>query len=437
MYRYTSGDGQGTSRSSAPSEPNARPKGVTTASRGPSAPAGGQEPIETFSRDSSTILGYSALLCFTFWNYAYGPALTLLRAEMQFSYTMLGVYTAIWSVGAVLTGVSFLFVTRWLSRAALLWCSALLASGGAALFMFGSGVGPTLTGAGILGLGGTMLLTVIQAVLSDRHGALRERALTEANIGAAACAVLAPLTLGVLVAGGVDWRAAFALPAIALAALYLRYRRRPLPDAPTPRATQQPERRRRHERLPLAGSLFASLVATSMAVEFCLVYYGAEGLRAIGLSAPAAATAMSAHYLGLLIGRIGGAIATRRPGRTVALLYASLAITTGGFLLFWLTAMPTVAVLGLLLAGVGIANLYPLALAMALGAAPGQEDQVNARSQMLGGLLVIVAPYLLGSLADRVGLAGAFAVEPILIGLCLLILITGLRARRAAARTAA
>ena len=70
-------------------------------------------------------------------------------------------------------------------------------------------------------------------------------------------------------------------------------------------------------------------------------------------------------------------------------------------------------------------------------AAPGQEDRVNARSQMLGGLLDIVAPYLLGSLADRFGLAGAFAIEPVLLGLCLLMLVAGLRARRATAGTTA
>jgi hypothetical protein len=41
----------------------------------------------------------------------------------------------------------------------------------------------------------------------------------------------------------------------------------------------------------------------------------------------------------------------------------------------------------------------------------------------------MAAPYLLGSLADRHGLATAFALEPVLIGLCLLLLWGGLRVR--------
>jgi hypothetical protein len=48
-------------------------------------------------------------------------------------------------------------------------------------------------------------------------------------------------------------------------------------------------------------------------------------------------------------------------------------------------------------------------------------------------LLVITAPYTLGSLADRLGLTAAFAIEPVLIALCLLLMVAGLRARRATA----
>jgi MFS family permease len=210
------------------------------------------------------VLSYLALSCFAFWNYAYGPALALLRGELHFSYGLLGVYTAPWSVGTVLTGALFPLVARRLSRAALLWGSALLASLGASLFETGPGVRTTLTGAVVLGLGGTMLLAVLQLILSDRHGGRRDRALTEANIGAAACAVLAPLALGALALTPLGWRAGFALPFLGLVLLYLRFRRQALPDV-TEAAT------RRSGRPPLACWLFAGLAAASMGVEFCLV----------------------------------------------------------------------------------------------------------------------------------------------------------------------
>ncbi|WP_167735950.1 MFS transporter [Nocardioides sp. 503] len=380
-----------------------------------------------FVRGAPTVLSYAALLCFAFWVYGYGPALSLLRDELHFSYTTLGVYTAAWSSGTVVTGLLFAPLARRVPRATLLWGSSLLAVAGLALFVLGSGVAATLAGGAVLGVGGTMLLTAIQALLSDTHGEQRDRALVEANIGAAACAVAAPLALGALAAGALGWRAAFALPAVALLALFVRYRRLPLPD-PAPRDTDRPGP------LPPACWLYAGLAAASMAVEFCLAYFGTEELKDTGLTTGAAVLAMSSHYVGLLVGRVAGSVATRRPGRTALLLWASLAATAVGFTLFWLAPTVWVAVVGLFVAGLGIANLYPLAVALSLTAAPGREDQANSRSQLLGGLLVVTAPYLLGTLADRVGLTWAFTVEPALIALCVLLLVAGSRAERAAAR---
>jgi hypothetical protein len=60
----------------------------------------------------------------------------------------------------------------------------------------------------------------------------------------------------------------------------------------------------------------------------------------------------------------------------------------------------------------------------------GSGDTANARTQLLGGVLVITAPYLLGSLADHLGLHAAFTVEPVLIGACALLLVAGLRLGR-------
>jgi fucose permease len=117
----------------------------------------------------------------------------------------------------------------------------------------------------------------------------------------------------------------------------------------------------------------------------------------------------------------------------VPLTLAALALTSAGFLALWLSGQPTLAVSGLLVAGLGVANLYPLTLALALGAAAGQTDRATARVQLLVGLAVIAAPLALGSLADRAGVARAFALVPALIGLAPLLLLAGRRSRRVAA----
>jgi MFS family permease len=383
------------------------------------------EPAAPFRRDPATVLSYAAVAGYAFWLYAFGPALVLLRAELHFSYAVIGIYSALWAGGAAVSGAGFVALTRRLSRAALLWWSAAGAVAGAGLFAAGNSVAVTLTGAGLLGICGTTLLTCTQAILSDQHGDRRDRALTEANAGAAACAVVAPLLLGLLAAAGASWRLAMALPALLLAGLYLRYRRQPLP-APPPAGPAGDS-----ARLPLAVWLLAGLVAAGIAVEFCLVYFGAELLTKTGLRPAAAATAMASFYLGILGGRIAGSWLTRAAGAAVPLLWASLGVTAAGFLLAWLAHTPGPVLTGLFVCGAGVANLYPLSVALTLAVVPARNDLANARIQLVGGLVVTAAPYLLGSVADHLGLHAAFGIELALVGACGLLLLAGLRLSRA------
>jgi MFS family permease len=297
------------------------------------------------------------------------------------------------------------------------------ATAGIALFAATRTVALTMTGAAITGFAGTVLLTCIQAILSDRHGERRDQALAEANVGAAGCAVLAPLLLGLCQATPLGWRTALALPVLLLAGLYLRYRHQPLPPPPAPRPAGH------QARLSRSCWLLAAMVAVGIAIEFCPIYFGTEVLTSTGLRTAQAATAMSGFYLGILLSRIGGAYLIRRARRTVPLLCTSLAVTTAGFGMFWLAGQPAlaIAIAGLTVCGAGLANLYPLSLSLTLTAAPGNGDTANARTQLLGGILVIAAPYLLGSLADHFGLHAAFTIEPVLIGAAALLLIAGLR----------
>jgi MFS family permease len=204
----------------------------------------------------------------------------------------------------------------------------------------------------------------------------------------------------------------------------VRYRRQPLPAPPAGPSAQG------LARLPLSCWLLAGLVAAGVVVEFCVVYFGAELLTATGLRTSQAATAMSAFYLGILVGRAGGVGLTRRAGRTVPLLWASLAVTAAGFLLFWLARRPVPAITGLFVCGLGVASLYPLSAAVVLASAPGNEDAANAATQLVVGVLAVAAPYLLGLLADAFGLHAAFSVELGFVGLSAVLLFTGFGAAR-------
>ncbi len=380
-----------------------------------------QDPADPFRRDRPTWLCYGALSAYAFWLYGFGPALALLQTELRFSYTLVGVYSALWAAGAAGAGAGFAGLARRTGRTSLLWGAALAVSAGTVTFVAADQVVLTMLGALVMGVAGTTIQLLTQSALSDHHGPGREQALVESNIGAGACAVTAPVLLGLLAATPAGWRTGMTLPALALGGLYLAYRREPLPPpAPLPRESAPGH-------LPLACWLLAALTAVGIAVEFCLVYFGAELLTRTGLAAGAAATAMSGFYLGILAGRIAGARLTRHQGRAATLVWASLAVTGCGFCIFWLSGQPIPAVAGLFICGTGVANLFPLSLALTLAAAPGRTDAANARAQILGGIVVIVAPLLLGALADHLGLMLAFGTEPLLAAACCLLLFTGMR----------
>jgi MFS family permease len=378
-----------------------------------------------FRRDGPTPLAYGAVGAFAFWLYAFGPALALLRHELHLTYSVVGLYSALLSAGAVAVGIAYPWVARHVSRPRLLWCSAVAAVGGAAAFVVPGHLVLSLGGAAVLGLGGALIQTVVQSVLSDHHGSRRAQAFVEVNIGAGVCAVVAPLVLGSLQMVGLTWRIAMALPAVGLLGLYLTYRREPMP---APIVASQHDRGA--GRLSPAFWCYGVLIAGGAALEFCVVYFGAELLTEhTGLSVASAATAMALFYAGLFVGRAGGGLITRVSGRSVQLLWASLAAVTLGFVSFWLTGRADVALAGLFVTGAGVANLFPLSLALAMGAAPGRTDRANAKTQLLAGLALVSAPWALGGAADHLGLATAFLIVPLLVILCAVSLYAGLAAQ--------
>jgi MFS family permease len=128
---------------------------------------------------------------------------------------------------------------------------------------------------------------------------------------------------------------------------------------------------------------------------------------------------MAAFFLAMLIGRVIGSRLTRAfPGLLV--LAASLGIALVGFPLFWLVPLPLMRVVGLFIVGLGLANVYPLGVALATEAAPGQADRASARLSIAAGLSALIAPFILGALADHIGIGQAFGIAIPLLVLALL-----------------
>ena len=134
----------------------------------------------------------------------------------------------------------------------------------------------------------------------------------------------------------------------------------------------------------------------------------------VGLGRVLAASSVSVFLGAMLVGRfVGSGLARRVPG--LQLLLGAQVVTGLGFALFWLTRAAPLALAGLFIAGLGVANLYPVTLSLAVGAAPGQPSTATARATLASGVAILTLPMLLGWLADRLSLGAAYGVVGILI----------------------
>jgi MFS family permease len=282
---------------------------------------------------------------------------------------------------------------------------------GALLIALSPVVAGTILGTFIMGLIGTISLMANQSVLADIHGAQRTIALAESNVAATACAVLAPLIVGTLAASGLGWPLALVLTAPWALGLWLIFRQVRFPDVRPAQATAHGP-----TTLPKAFWMLATVLFLVSSVEWCMAYWGAEFLASVvGLAPALAASAMTLFFVAMAGGRlIGSRLAWRFA--SAHLLYAALLIALAGFLLFWLAPGTALSLVGLFVAGLGIANFYPLTVGVATGAVPELIDTATARLAVAGGSALLLAPLVVGAIADLVGMRWGFGiVAPLLI----------------------
>jgi fucose permease len=381
-----------------------------------------------FARDSATWMTYGLVGFFAFMETVLGPIMPFLRRELDLGYAAASLHFSAFALGAVVLGFfGDRLVGRWGRRAAL-WGGAIGVAAGAILLISSPSVWGTVPATFAMGICGALVLITSQAVLSDRHGEYSAVAVTESNVTASACAIVAPLLVGASAASGLGWRAALILPVVALAMLAARFFSRTL-DLP-PNAAKDEAPADRPALSPLYWAYW-TLVALGVASEWCIGYWGADFLAdGTGLTRPAAATSLTAFFAAMLVGRV----ASSRLARTMppaVLLAITLFVAFLGFPLFWLSPGTLLALAGLFLTGLGIGGVYPLGVSAAIAAAPGNTDAAAARLAIGGGGAILVAPFVLGALADRVGIGTAFGiVVPMLLAAISLALIAGRRGRQ-------
>ena len=119
------------------------------------------------------------------------------------------------------------------------------------------------------------------------------------------------------------------------------------------------------------------------------------------------AMAFSALSLGLFIGRMGGDWAKDRFG-SVRIIQIGMGGTAVAIVVMLLISEPIVALAGMVVAGLGLANTVPQ-IFLAAGRIPPKGPSLSAVFTSLT-LAFIAGPPLIGTTADAIGIAGAFTL---------------------------
>jgi fucose permease len=377
-----------------------------------------------FIRYRTTWLAYIMLAYMSYAPSTIGPMMPFLRSELNLSYTLGGFLLSISASGMVLAGLIGDRMARVFGRRAVFWGGAVGASFGAVFLALSRTVMISLPAVFIMGLSAGLVQVMIQAILVDLHGESRTVALTEANIAASLSTCLAPLIVVEFQRLGLGWRSGLYLVVLFLLIIISQFWLSPIPN---PNPINSTNRRVSQDKLPRVFWLFWIIVFLVVSIEWSLMVWGADFLvSVIGLSKINASMTMSGFLGAYVLGRVIGSRLTRfMQGHII--LFISLGVTLVSFPLFWLSRTPLLNLIGLLFAGMGVANLYPLAMSLAIGIDSRQANLASARISFGAGLAIFVAPLSLGNLADRLGIQNAYGIVVLLIGLAIVITYVAMR----------
>lgn len=380
-----------------------------------------QAPAEAGSRSDEIRIGI-ALSAMGFVLAGLGACVAILARDLHEPTDRLALLSSGFAVGLMVVAVVGPRMLRRWAMPTVLALGSVVCAVGTVLIAVAPSYVVAIAGGLFVGLGGALLVLVAPLMLNGPTAASR---LSRVNAVASGTGILAPLAIGTLDSLGPTGRLAMLAAAPPLLLLALLSRR----SKQTPQAEEPPVAvlidsapavglvGKWGRRVVVDVGVGWLRVVLAVAVEFCFVVWAVARLVASGLPTATAALLGSAFPIGMAVGRAIGPI--RLNGWSPVL--PSSVLAAAGTLLVSLFDVPAVVAAGLVVAGLGVAPLYPVTLA-ALVATPGiSSARLAAVGALASGTAILVAPALLAVLARVLDLRTAYLITlPLLAVLFLL-----------------
>jgi MFS family permease len=340
---------------------------------------------------------YAELATVGYVIYGLGAAAPYLRSQLGLSDTEVGLHSTVLATGLVVAGALAASLGRRFGELAVR--GAAIAALGVALPLLAAApaIGATLVAALLLGLGAGTLLGYTNATLGAPGGKTARLQLARANVWALIAALVGPVVVAVGASVGPGWWLGLVPAVLLLGVIALDLRSGPrFPDG-GPGGSG-------HGRLPRTYWQAWVFLVASIAVEFSIVFWGATLVARRTLVPLPEATAIASLFLGgMFAGRLAlslGLGANVDIRRTAAVGLGMAAVGAG---VTWVSTVAVLSGIGLFVAGLGVAILYPLGAAAALAGAPGQLALAGNRLTLASGVAILGAPFALGAIADATG----------------------------------
>lgn len=351
--------------------------------------------------------------------YGLGAAGPYLRAQLGLSDAEVGLHSTALAIGLVVAGLLAASLGRRFGELTVRAAGIAVVAVALPVLASAPALPATLVAALMLGLGGGTILGYANATLGSPGGRRTRLGLARASLWAMVAAFGGPIVVAAGASIGPGWWLGL-MPAIGLlvvVALDLRSGPR-FPAAEPTNAPPGP--------LPRSFWLTWVFLVAAISIEFSAVFWGATLVERRTNVALPEATALASLFLGgMFTGRLGLSLGLGAGQETRTSMAIGLAVAAIGTGLVWVSTVAALSAVGLFLAGLGVAILYPLGAAAAMSAAPGQLALAGNRLTLASGVAILAAPFALGAIADAAGVvtgwrlvlglvAFAFALVPAL-----------------------
>ena len=335
--------------------------------------------------------------------YVVGASAAFIALALSLSETEAGLHSSAMAVGMIVAGVAGERFDGFAGVRPMHYLAMGLLALSLVLLAWAPAVTVTLAASLGVGLGAGVMFGHVTHTLGAGGGPVARLRLTRAAFVAKASQLMAPVAIAIGAMVGLEWQFVVVPVLVLLAALLVWSRS----------AGEAAVVRGELERLPRAYWLPWLLTVMVIGLEFFVVVWGGSLVAArTGESLADATLTISAFIAGMIAGR--AVMSMEATGRLEAMriIRGGLVVTFVAVLAVWVSGSWWLSAGAMAVAGFGIGILYPPCAAITLATAPGAPAAASSRLVLAAGLAILVAPLLLGVIADFSDIESAWLLVP-------------------------